>query len=83
MLLGGEVEAAYLQPTVLVDVPLEAEIIWEETFGPVLAVARAADLDTAITVANRSRYGLDSAVFTRSLSQAWRRPMPSSAAWST
>ncbi len=72
MLLGGEVEAAYYRPTVLVDVPLDAEIIWEETFGPVLAVARVADLDAAIDVANRSRYGLDSAVFTRSLSQAWK-----------
>jgi len=70
VLLGGEVEAAYYQPTVLVDVPLDAEILWEETFGPVLAVARVADLDAAIDVANRSRYGLDSAVFTRSLSQA-------------
>jgi acyl-CoA reductase-like NAD-dependent aldehyde dehydrogenase len=72
VLLGGEVEAAYHQPTVLVDVPLDAEIIWEETFGPVLAVARVADLDAALDVANRSRYGLDSAVFTSSLEQAWK-----------
>lgn len=72
VLLGGEVEDAYHQPTVLVDVPLEAEIIWEETFGPVLAVARVADLDAALEVANGSRYGLDSAVFTRSLEQAWK-----------
>ena len=72
VLLGGEVEAAYHQPTVLVDVPLDAEIIWEETFGPVLAVARVADLDAALEVANGSRYGLDSAVFTRSLEQAWK-----------
>jgi glyceraldehyde-3-phosphate dehydrogenase (NADP+) len=72
VLLGGEVEAAYFQPTVLADVPLDAEIIWEETFGPVLSVARVADLDEALDVANRSRYGLDSAVFTRSLEQAWK-----------
>ena len=72
VLRGGEVETAYHQPTVLVDVPLDAEIIWEETFGPVLAVARVADLDGALEVANGSRYGLDSAVFTRSLEQAWK-----------
>jgi acyl-CoA reductase-like NAD-dependent aldehyde dehydrogenase len=72
VLLGGEIEAAYLQPTVLVDVPLDAEIVWEETFGPVLAVVRVADLDAALEVANGSRYGLDSAVFTRSLDQAWK-----------
>ena len=72
VLLGGDYEAAYHQPTVLVDIPLEAEIIWEETFGPVLAVTKVADLDAALDVANRSRYGLDSAVFTRSLDQAWK-----------
>ena len=72
VLLGGEVEAAYHQPTVLADVPLDAEILWEETFGPVLAVTRVADLDVALEVANGSRYGLDSAVFTRSLEQAWK-----------
>jgi len=72
VLLGGEVDAAYHQPTVLVDVPLDAEIVWEETFGPVLAVVRVADLDAALEVANGSRYGLDSAVFTRSLEKAWK-----------
>jgi len=72
VMLGGEVDAAYHQPTVLVDVPLDAEIVWEETFGPVLAVVRVADLDAALEVANGSRYGLDSAVFTRSLEKAWK-----------
>jgi glyceraldehyde-3-phosphate dehydrogenase [NAD(P)+] len=38
----------------------------------VLAVAPVADLDAALDVANRSRYGLDSAVFTSNLDQAWR-----------
>jgi glyceraldehyde-3-phosphate dehydrogenase [NAD(P)+] len=72
VLLGGEAEDSYYQPTVLADVPLEAEIVWEETFGPVLTLVRVADLDTALDVANRSRYGLDSAVFTASLDQAWK-----------
>jgi acyl-CoA reductase-like NAD-dependent aldehyde dehydrogenase len=72
VLLGGEAENAYFQPTVLADVPLEAEIVWEETFGPVLTLVRVADLDAALDVANRSRYGLDSAVFTASLDQAWK-----------
>ena len=70
--LGGEVEDTYHQPTVLVDVPLDAEIVWEETFGPILSVVKVADLDAALDVANGSRYGLDSAVFTRSLEKAWR-----------
>lgn len=71
-LAGGDVGGAYHEPTVLADVPLDADIFWEETFGPVLTVARVADLDTALELANRSRYGLDSAVFTSNLDAAWR-----------
>ena len=72
VLLGGEAEDAYYQPTVLAGVPLEAEIVWEETFGPVLTLVKVPDMDAALEVANRSRYGLDSAVFTASLDQAWK-----------
>jgi glyceraldehyde-3-phosphate dehydrogenase (NADP+) len=72
LLAGGNVDAAYHEPTVLVDVPLDADIVWEETFGPVLTVLPVADLDTAIELANRSRYGLDSSVFTSNLESAWR-----------
>ena len=72
LLLGGEFADAYHQPTVLADVPLDADIVWEETFGPVLTIVRVADEEEAIEVANRSRYGLDSAVFTQRLDQAWR-----------
>ena len=72
LLAGGDVGDAYHEPTVLADVPLDADIFWEETFGPVLTVAPVADLDTALELANRSRYGLDSAVFTSNLDAAWR-----------
>jgi acyl-CoA reductase-like NAD-dependent aldehyde dehydrogenase len=71
-LVGGDVADAYHQPTVLADVPLEADIAWEETFGPVLTVMPVSGLDMALEVANRSRYGLDSAVFTSDLQNAWR-----------
>ncbi len=72
LLAGGDSTDAYHAPTVLADVPVEADIFWEETFGPVLTVARVPDLDTALELANRSRYGLDSAVFTSNLDAAWR-----------
>jgi acyl-CoA reductase-like NAD-dependent aldehyde dehydrogenase len=71
-LAGGGVSDAYHDPTVLADVPLDADIMWEETFGPVLAIAPVEDLDAALDIANRSRYGLDSSVFTTNLENAWR-----------
>ena len=71
VLLGGGSEGCYHEPTALADVPLESDIVWEETFGPVLTVVPVADLDAALEVANRSRYGLDSCVFTSDLDRAW------------
>jgi len=72
LLLGGDVEGAYHEPTVLAGVPLNADIVWEEHFGPVLPVLAVDGLDEALEIANRSRYGLDSAVFTGSLTRAFR-----------
>ncbi|PZR83720.1 MAG: hypothetical protein DLM65_01290 [Candidatus Aeolococcus gillhamiae] len=69
---GGEVDGAYHQATVLAGVPLDAEIVWEETFGPVLPIVAVAGLDEALEVAGRSRYGLDSCVFTADLASAWQ-----------
>ncbi len=67
---AGRVEA-YHEPTVLADVSSDAEIVWEETFGPVLTIMRVRDLDEALELANRSRFGLDSCVFTSNLDSAW------------
>ena len=72
VLVGGGSEGCYHEPTVLADVSLEAEIVWEETFGPVLPIVAVRDLEAAVDVANRSRYGLDSCVFSSDLDQAWR-----------
>lgn len=71
MPVGGASEACFHEPTVLADVPLEADIVWEETFGPVLTIVRVDDLEAAVEVANRSRYGLDSCIFSSNLDRVW------------
>jgi len=43
----------------------------DELFGPVVAVNRYRDTEDAITRANNTPYGLQSAVFTRDLSRAF------------
>ncbi|MEM3852022.1 MAG: aldehyde dehydrogenase family protein [Methanomassiliicoccales archaeon] len=69
---GGKAHGNYVEPSLLLDVPLDAQIMWDETFGPVVPVATFGTIDEAIEISNRSEYGLDSAVFTRDLNNAWK-----------
>ncbi len=69
---GGKSEGNFVEPTLLLDVPLNADVMWEETFGPVVPVATFETVDEAIDISNKSEYGLDSAVFTKSLHRAWK-----------
>jgi len=61
----------YYDFTVLDAVPEESEVSREESFGPVLPILGAADDADAVGVANRTRLGLQAAVFTTSLSRAF------------
>jgi acyl-CoA reductase-like NAD-dependent aldehyde dehydrogenase len=63
--VGGPdaVHPPYVDPVVLVDVPADALVMREETFGPVLPVTRARDADQAVALANANPYGLGAAVF--------------------
>ena len=72
LLKGGKYEGLYYEPTVLNNVPLEARIAWEETFGPVITIIRVKNLDEALEISNRSEYGLDAAVFTNSFYNVWK-----------
>jgi acyl-CoA reductase-like NAD-dependent aldehyde dehydrogenase len=64
-LVGGEasVHPPYIDPVILVDVPADARVMREETFGPVLPVVRVRDMDDAVDRANETPYGLGAAVF--------------------
>ncbi len=54
----------FFQPTLLADVPLEADIMNNEPFGPVAVSRPFKDLDEAIEQANRLPYGLAAFAFT-------------------
>jgi acyl-CoA reductase-like NAD-dependent aldehyde dehydrogenase len=60
---GAGDKGLYLQPTVLVDVTHEMEIMKEETFGPVIPIMKVRDFDEALRLANDSPYGLSGSVF--------------------
>lgn len=54
---------AYLEATVLTDVTPEMDAYYEEIFGPVVVVYRAANEDEAVAIANDSPFGLGASVW--------------------
>jgi succinate-semialdehyde dehydrogenase / glutarate-semialdehyde dehydrogenase len=62
----------FYAPTVLADVPQDARLLAEETFGPVAPVAAFSSEEQAIEAANRTEYGLVAYVYTRDLDRAFR-----------
>ena len=60
---GGE--GYFIEPTVIADINPKARIFQEEIFGPVLAVTKAKDFDTALHMANDTEFGLTGAVYSQ------------------
>jgi succinate-semialdehyde dehydrogenase/glutarate-semialdehyde dehydrogenase len=60
----------FYRPTVLTDVPADADLAREEIFGPVAPVSTFTTDDEAIQLANDTEYGLVAYLFTRDLSRA-------------
>lgn len=66
VLVGGSPvgeQGWFYAPTVLSEIPREATIRLEECFGPVASVYRVESLDEALAVANETRFGLGSAIW--------------------
>jgi len=61
----------YYEFTVIDKVPEESMVSQEESFGPVLPILSARDDEDAVGVANRTRLGLQAAVFTNDLTKAF------------
>ncbi|MDR6551180.1 L-glutamate gamma-semialdehyde dehydrogenase [Paenibacillus qinlingensis] len=66
LLVGGgkaEGNGYYIQPTVFGDVSGKARLMQEEIFGPVLAIAKAANWQEAIAMYNDTEFGLTGSYF--------------------
>jgi len=64
----------FIEPTLLTDVALDATVMREEIFGPVISAVRFGDedIDTLATLANDTPYGLAASIWTHDLSTAHR-----------
>lgn len=72
VLLGGKRTGALLEPTVIVDVPRDAQMIVQESFGPLAPILTFKDLDDAISLSNSTAFGLSSGVVTNNMEHAIR-----------
>jgi acyl-CoA reductase-like NAD-dependent aldehyde dehydrogenase len=72
---GGRVPPAhntgwFYEPTILTNCTAEMDLLHEEVFGPLAAIIRVPDFETAIARANDSPFGLGASVFTTDLAEA-------------
>ena len=70
VLAGGKRTGACLEPTILGNVPRNAEMIIEESFGPLAPIMPIKDLDDAIELANGTAFGLSSGIVTKDMDSA-------------
>lgn len=75
LVTGGKQHAAgalFFQPTILSEVKPNMQIMVEETFGPVAAIARFKDEAEVILAANNTDFGLAAYFYARDINRVWR-----------
>ena len=70
VLAGGKRHGAFIEPTVLSNVPEHLTIVKEEVFGPVVILASVATFDEAVTRSNSVPFGLQAGIYTNDINLA-------------
>jgi glyceraldehyde-3-phosphate dehydrogenase (NADP+) len=65
LMLGGDRNGRYLEPTILDNVRMSMDVVATETFGPVVCFVRVKNIDEAVKIVNDSQYGLQVSIFTK------------------
>jgi len=69
---GPLIEGNFFEPTILVDVPKNAAVAKEETFGPLAPLFRFKDEAEVIAMSNDTEFGLASYFYARDLGRVFR-----------
>jgi len=75
LLVGGKRAAgpgAYYEPTVLAGATQRMKLMRDESFGPIIGIARVKDDEEAVALMNDTEYGLTAGVYSRDLTRAER-----------
>ena len=62
----------FIQPTVILELPMSCRTNQEEIFGPVVTVTPFSDENEAVALANATSYGLSASLWTQNLARAHR-----------
>lgn len=72
---GGKVierEGFFVEPTIVTNLPHDADVVHRETFAPIVYVLKAENLDQAIEWNNEVKQGLSSALFSTNITSVFK-----------
>jgi len=75
VLLGGKrhnLGKQFFEPTILSGISKEMDIFCNEIFGPVVTIASFSTIDEVIGLANNTRYGLASYLYSSDMNAVWK-----------
>ena len=71
ILTGGVRDGAFVEPTVMAEVPSNSQLVCGEVFGPVIVLSKFSTTEQAFELVNDSPFGLQVGVFTHNLETAF------------
>jgi len=75
VVFGGKImegEGNYVEPTIITDLPHDAEVVHRETFAPIVYVLKCSSVEEGIAINNEVEQGLSSSIFTTDLGNVFK-----------